>query len=204
MFPHEYEGLKELMKSANPDGPIAGPGESHELTWENGEIRVRKGVPKRAYGGSRNSPFPHINLRAAEIHLQAWFAWHIGKEPHIEPISGNPVWFANEVFMGSGMQKVDILCITASGLNREFRLIELKFAEGTPEQLEQFRRYIRWVKDYIWKEGNEIQPIWVSKGFQALREAKDRAKKIAIEEGCKEPQLYQWKLVDNQPSFIPL
>lgn len=204
MFPHEYEGLKELIELANPEGPIAVPGEPGELSWEDGEIRVRRDVPKRAYGGSRASPFSHINLKGAEIHLQAWFAWHIGKEPDMEPICGNPVWFANEYFTGSGMQKGDILCVLVSGSNREFRLVELKVVESKAEHLEQFRRYIQWVKDYVWREGDIIQPIWVSKGFQKLGEAKKKAKKIADEEGCRELQLYRWELVGNQPSFIPL
>lgn len=204
MFLHEYEGLKELIKSMNPEGPITAPDESDELTWEDGEIRLRRGVPKRLYGGSRNSPLAHINLRGSEMHLQAWFAWHIGKELDIESICGSPVWFANEYFTGSGMQKGDILCVTDSGSNREFRLVELKVVESKTEQLEQLRRYIWWVKDYIWKEGDVIQPVWVSKGFQELREAKEKAKKIADEEKCREPQLYQWKFVGNQPYFIRL
>lgn len=204
LFPHEYESLKELLKSANPEGPIAYLNEADELTWINGEIMVREGVPKREYKGSRSSPFSHINLKAGEAHLQAWFAWHIGKDHDIEPITGRPVWFANEYFTGSGMQKGDILCIEASGSNKIFRLIELKAIKNVPEDLEQLRRYIRWVRDYIWREGDQIQPIWVSKGFQDLNEAKNVAKKIADGEWCREPQIYQWRLVGNQPSFTPL
>lgn len=204
LFPYEYDSFKELLKSANSEGPIASTNESNELTWVDGEIQIKEGVPKRAYGGAQDSPLSHINLRAAEMHLQAWFAWHIGRERSIEPICGDPIWFANEVFTGSGMQKADILSITASGSNREFHLVELKFGQSTPEQLEQFRRYVRWVKDYVWKEGDVIQPIWVSGGFQELNEARNRAKRIANEEGCMEPQIYRWELVGNRPLFIPM
>ena len=106
--------------------------------------------------------------------------------------------------MGSGMQKVDILCILACNSKREFRLIELKVSESTPEQLEQFRRYIWWIKSYIWEEGDEIQPIWISRGFQKLKEAIDSTKRIANEEKCREAQIYRWELTANYPRFIPL
>jgi len=49
--PTEYESLKKKLKSANPEGSIVGYSEPEELTWENGEIRVRGGIPKKTYGG---------------------------------------------------------------------------------------------------------------------------------------------------------
>ncbi|MCL0091296.1 hypothetical protein M1N57_00250 [Dehalococcoidales bacterium] len=204
LFPHEYQSLKELLKSANPEGPIAGPNEPDELALVNGEIRVRKGISKEVYKGSHNSPFHHIDLRATEMHLEAWFVWHIGKEPHINSITGNPVWFANEVFMGSGMQRVDVLCISVCGSKKEFRLIELKFSESTPEELDQFRRYIWWIKSYVWEEGDEIQPIWISRGFPKLKEVIESVKRIANGEECREAQIYRWELAANYPRFIPL
>jgi hypothetical protein len=202
IFPHEYESLKDLLKSANPEGPIARFGEPHELTWENGEIKVKEEISRKVYEGSRTSPFSHINLKGGEMHLQAWFVWHIKKDPSLEPIIGGSLdWFANEVFAGSGMQKMDILCIKSSNKGREFRIIELKTKETTPKELEQLRRYIWWIKAYVGKEEDKIQPIWITKGVQNINEIKGRARKIAEEESCEEPQIWLWELHENRPVF---
>jgi len=99
------------------------------------------------------------------------------------------------------MQKMDIVCLNSLSHGREFRLLELKDKESTPDELEQLRRYIWWIRDYVLEEKDKVQPVWVSRGFQKLNEAKKKAKKIADEEKCEEPQIWQWKLEGNHPRF---
>lgn len=205
LFQHEYERLLALFRSKNPEGAISGPGEPNELTWEDGEIRVVKGVPRRLYKGARTSPLSHINLGRSETHLQAWLTWHIGRNPDpvLERLCGKPSWFANEVYAGMGMQKMDILTIQ-SGDSTEYRIIELKDSTTHPKEMEQLRRYIWWLKDYIWKEGERIQPIWVCKGMEDLSGAEQQATKLAGEEGCLLPQIWQWEVVGNVPKFTKI
>jgi hypothetical protein len=198
LFPREYKSLVQLLKSVNPEGPLAFYNEPNELNWENGEIVIRNNK-RKAYEGSRLSPFSHIDLTAGETHLQAWFTWNIGKDPSLNEIVGSPEWFANEVYAGSGMQKMDILCIAAYGSVKEFRPIELK--AGKTESIIQLRRYIWWIRDYVWEEGDKIQPVWISKDYGDLNRIIKEAETIAKEERCEKPQLWSWKLVGNRPVF---
>lgn len=204
LFPHEFDSLKELLINNNSEGPIAGKVEPDELTWEKGEIRVLKGVPKKQYSGSTDSPASHINLKAAEIHLQTWITLNMGRNKSLQQVTGTPVWFANEYFTGSGMQKGDILCVEEQGSGKIYRLIELKNVENTPGDLTQLRRYIRWIKSFVLNEGDIMQPIWVSKGFTDLKQAKEKGREIAELDDCVEPQLFTWEIIEGDPVFKQL
>ncbi len=205
LFPKEYDRLIGLLKDANREGPIAGHDEPSELIWEKGEIRVQDGIGRKTYGGSTESALSYIDGRKGESHLQAWIISRINKDPDLTPILGGaPEWFANEVFVGSGMQKMDILCLRSLGGSKEFRLLELKDVKSAPEDLEQLRRYIWWIREYVWEEGDKIQPVWISRGVWDVERFKERAVQICSEEGCEELQVWQWVADGNHPRFSKL
>jgi len=57
----------------------------------------------------------------------------------------NIVWIGNEVFAGSGMQKIDILTICEKeNKKKEYRIIELKDEPITPDVVEQIEYYVNW------------------------------------------------------------
>jgi hypothetical protein len=75
---------------------------------------------------------------------------------------------------------MDILCIAAYGSVKEFRPIELK--AGKTESIMQLRRYIWWIRDYVWEKGDKIQPVWISKDYGDLNRVIKEAETIAKEE----------------------
>ena len=69
-------------------------------------------------------------------------------------------WFANEVYTGMGMQRIDVLLILEQERQREFRILELKTNPISMLALErQLRRYILWIGSFVARPDDIIQPV---------------------------------------------
>lgn len=100
-------------------------------------------------------------IKRSETHFQAYLLQEINVPQngfYIEIFGKNILWLGNEVFAGSGMQKIDIFTIEkVDELEYIYRIIELKHPKSktnidfSPSQLEY---YIKWARDDI---GGHIQ-----------------------------------------------
>jgi hypothetical protein len=199
LFPHEFESMRALFQAANPEGPLCDENENSCLDWENGQIRVDRGTPAPPYTGQLKPPLDHIQVRQGETHLQAWLTWHIGRDRQLDDLVGQPCWFANEVYAGTGMQRMDLMTIERENSYRRFRIIELKTTRTEKGEVEQIRRYIWWVREYVANQEDRIRPIWISKGFS--EGAIEALQKIAKEENCEPPEIWNWEPRGNRPLF---
>jgi len=190
--------MRQLLRKANPDGPLERAGQGF-LTWREGEIRWEPGIPARPYEGSTESPLNQIDVRRGEKHLQAWLVWHIGRDPSLRELTGDPMWFANEVYAGMGMQRMDLLTIEEVGGRRRFRILELKARLAEARDAEQMRRYIWWLRDYVATEEDLIRPVWVVQGIS--RAARTAMEIVAAEEGCEALEIWVWQPEGRKPVF---
>lgn len=198
LFPHELESMRQLLQEANPDGPLEISGEGH-LTWREGKICWERDIPARPYKGSSKSPADQIQVHRGEKHLQAWLAWHIGRDPSLQKLTGNSIWFANEVYAGTGMQRMDLLTLEEEKGRRRFRILELKARPAAVEDAEQMRRYIWWLRDYVAMEGDLIRPVWVT--LRVPPAARTAMEEIAAKEGCETLEIWTWRPQGRRPLF---
>jgi len=198
LFPHEFERMRQLLRAANPNGPLNLIG-TGRLTWQEGEIRWEQGVPARPYTGNLKSPLIQIDIRRGEKHLQAWMAWHIGRDPSLRELTGDPIWFANEVYAGMGMQRMDLLTLEEMEGQRRFRVVELKARPGEARDAEQMRRYIWWLRDYVATTHDFIRPVWVVRKIS--REVRAAMEAVVREEGCEALEIWIWHPEGRRPHF---
>jgi len=170
-----------------------------------------------SYEGSSESAYKHLVPVVKESHLQAWLTWHIGRKETLEAMipSQNLVWFANEVYAGAGMQKMDILCIWDNGIAKEYGIFELKGGSiGNNEIssiIEQTRRYIWWVDNYIREQTDTVRVVWLVRQLVGnASEAKlvgnaSEARKLLQEEqgrGVRSVEIWVWESeTDSDLSF---
>lgn len=174
--PEESERLIGMIKEKNKNKPLKLVS-TDGLTWNKETWKIEK-TPhflKKYDLKYKKATFKILSAmqgrlesrRSYEPYLQAYFIENIGLDPKLDPICGGGsyiVWIGNEVACGVGMQKIDVLIITADERNnREFRLIELKDEIVSPQINDQLKRYIDWAHSYIKDAINSnIQPIVVA------------------------------------------
>ena len=152
LFPWEVERLISLIKDENNGQHLSGQHFTFDITrYEITQGRQTNthniGIPVRS---SLN------DVKNSETHLQAYILQNlsIGNNAFLPQIFGkNIVWIGNEVFAGSGMQKIDILTIEKLDETEYiYRIIELKHPKSgigvnfAPMQLEY---YINWAREDI-------------------------------------------------------
>jgi len=199
LFPHELESMRNLLRKLNPEGPLQMQGKGR-LNWLEGEIIWEPGITPRPYMGSKDSPMDQIDVRRGEKHLQAWLVWNLGRDPSLHELMGNPIWFANEVYAGTGMQRIDLLTIEVEEDHRRFRIIELKARPMEASDVDQMRRYIWWIREYVATDRDRIRPIWIAEKFS--HKAIEAMRLVAAEEQCEDPEMWKWYPKGNRPVFV--
>ena len=152
LFPWETEKLISLIRNENNGQHISGQCftfdiDSYEIIQGSNTLDHNIGVPVRV---SLN------DVRKGETYFQAYILQNLrtGTNTFLPQIFGkNIVWIGNEVFAGSGMQKIDILTIERIAETEYiYRIIELKHPRsGTginfaPVQLDY---YIKWAREDV-------------------------------------------------------
>jgi len=153
LFPWEVERLISLIKDENNGQHLSG--EHYTFDINRYEIIEEK---NNTYTHNIGNPVevPLKDAKKSETHLQAYILQNlnIGNNTFYPDIFGkNIVWIGNEVFAGSGMQKIDILTIEKLDETEYlYRIIELKHPKSNigikfaPMQLEY---YINWAREDI-------------------------------------------------------
>ncbi|MCL6532827.1 MAG: EVE domain-containing protein [Armatimonadetes bacterium] len=208
MFPHEAEGLLSLIRNK---GRVltCQLSEKEFLCYEEKEksISLKESNERFDYKGSNDSPNDQIASVKTECELQAWFCWNLGRNETLDRIAPRDslVWFANEVYAGSGNQKMDILCIVSRGDTREYRVLELKKDKPETEKLvEQTRRYVWWLNSYQRVGDEKIRVYWIARGFE--QDSFDHANRLKEEErqnGLIGIHMLKWKQENGNVSLAP-
>ena len=200
IFPHEASRLMNMIKDANPDGPLAAS-KAKGLTWDSNTERITLAEPA-TYKGALTPP-PNVlgelvkrANKAHEAYLEAYFAEQAGIDPKLWPICGEPEklkWLGNQVFCGVGMQKIDIFTILADERNnKEFRIIELKDEPIQGGIYKQLLRYINWTRCYIPDAINSnVQPIVVSRRINGI-ETTDAIADLRALNKMNESKVVRW------------
>jgi len=195
LFPNESERLFNLLRKKNLYKTIViSKGEYYTYDAKEEIIISKKGSYK--YKGSLRSAKEHIQLGKSEGDLQAWICWHLGRDSTLDQIAPAQAlqWFANEVYAGTGTQKIDILCIVKINNFREFRIIEIKNKKADSQQLmKQTQRYIWWLNSYQCESSDKIKVFWIAKDFdEKAKDCADQLKKSEENKGLDEIKLFTW------------
>ncbi|MEW6278310.1 MAG: hypothetical protein AB1758_06790 [Candidatus Eremiobacterota bacterium] len=84
--------------------------------------------------------------------LQAYLMQDIGRNPTLTRNLFPEVeleWIGNEVYVGAGLQQIDILIYSRNSLNRFIHIIELKSGAIDVDAAAQLNRYIKWVRAHV-------------------------------------------------------
>ena len=152
LFPWETKRLLNLIRDTNNNEFM-----SHEnYTFNLETYEIARGEKNSVIRSNIITEIPKNEVYKSESHFQAYLLQNIkvGKNDYLPEIFGeNITWLGNEVFAGSGMQKIDIMTIEEIGSEEYlFRLIELKHPKSStnvtnaPNQLEY---YVNWAREDI-------------------------------------------------------
>lgn len=152
LLPWEIEKLISMIKDENNGKYLNG--DHFTFNQQNYEIESSNTTYTHNMGSQIRIPLGDI--KNSETHFQGYLLQNIDlyNNQFLPQIFGrNIVWIGNEVFAGSGMQKIDILTIEKLGeTDYIYRIIELKHPKSTanvnfaPMQLEY---YINWAREDI-------------------------------------------------------
>jgi predicted RNA-binding protein len=199
LFPNESERLIELIRKQNEGQPItARENECYTYDHQNRTITLEQG--KYSYTGSSNKkPASQIDLDKAEVDLQAWVCWNLGREQTLDQIVPSKAlqWFANEVYAGSGTQKMDILAILTVNGTREFRVLELKNKQVKVSDAQtlkdQTQRYVWWLDSYQRNFEDTIRVFWVARGFESgVEKFAAELEQMEKDKGLTKVELWKW------------
>jgi hypothetical protein len=199
LFPNESERLIELIRKQNEGQPItARENKCYTYDHQNRTITLEQG--KYSYTGSSNKkPASQIDLDKAEVDLQAWVCWNLGREQTLDQIVPSKAlqWFANEVYAGSGTQKMDILAILTVNGTREFRVLELKNKQVKVSDAQtlkdQTQRYVWWLDSYQRNFEDTIRVFWVARGFESgVEKFAAELEQMEKDKGLTKVELWKW------------
>jgi hypothetical protein len=150
LLPWETERLVNLIEDAN-DGVNL---ESEDFTYNRNCAEIEEGNNTREHNIGNEVDLPIDVAKKNETSLQAALLkkLNVNNNDFLPNIFGrNIVWLGNEVFAGSGMQKIDILTIEQKDqASYLYRIIELKHPKSAanlnfaPSQLEY---YVKWAQE---------------------------------------------------------
>jgi len=155
LFPWEVERLISLIKDENNGQHLSG----QHFTFDIDRYEIVQGQQTNTHNMGIPVQLSLNDVKNSETHLQAYILQNlgIGNNTFLPEIFGrNIVWIGNEVFAGSGMQKIDVLTIEKlDDTEYIYRIIELKHPKSrsavgvmnfAPMQLEY---YINWAREDI-------------------------------------------------------
>jgi hypothetical protein len=150
LFPWETERLINLIRSENQG--IALKGNNFSFDPQNYIIIQGKRTINQYMGNPINLDWEDI--KKSEKHFQAFILQNLQIENnnfYPEIFGKNIVWIGNEVFAGSGMQKIDIMTIEKiNETSYLFRIIELKHPKSEiSSSVSQLEYYINWAREDI-------------------------------------------------------
>jgi len=152
LFPWETERLISLIQDENGGKSIDG----QDFTFDKTNFIIVPGNNTKNHNIEEKITLTLGDIKKGETYFQAYILQElkIGNNSFYPEIFGkNIVWIGNEVFAGSGMQKIDIMTIEKlDDTEYLYRIIELKHPKSTtginfaPMQLEY---YINWAKEDV-------------------------------------------------------
>jgi hypothetical protein len=152
LLPWEVERLLSMIEDVN-DGKVL---KFNNLSFIHNTYEITKG--KATYKHSMGNPVTVslTNLKKSETHFQAYILQNlkITNNTSMSNIFGRKIaWIGNEVFAGSGMQKIDILTIEKlDETSYLYRIIELKHPKSFSSlnfASFQLEYYINWAREDI-------------------------------------------------------
>ncbi len=170
LFPWETERLISLIEGENQGKNI----KSTKFTFNQSKYEITSGNTISTHNLGNSMTTPLTEIINSETHFQAYILQNLtlhSNQFYPEIFGKNIVWIGNEVFAGTGMQKIDIITIEdVDETSKLFRLIELKHPKSTtninfaPTQLEY---YINWARDdigghIIGGKSYNIKPVLIS------------------------------------------
>jgi len=152
LFPWETERLISLIQDENGGKSIDG----QDFTFNKEDFIIKPGNSTKNHNIGEKITLTREDIKKGETYFQAYILQElkIGNNDFYPEIFGkNIVWIGNEVFAGSGMQKIDIMTIEKLDETEYlYRIIELKHPKSqtginfAPMQLEY---YINWAREDI-------------------------------------------------------
>ncbi len=152
LFPWETRRLISLIREENKWGNIR----SCCFTFDKGSFEIISSNRAKMHNIGNPVRLELKDIKRGESYLQAYILQNIkiGNNDFYPQIFGkNIVWIGNEVFAGSGMQKIDIMTIERLDETEYlYRIIELKHPKSklginlAPKQLEY---YVNWARGDI-------------------------------------------------------
>lgn len=209
LFPNESASLIELIRERNNNETIDVESQKY-YTYDSTKKLITVKSGQHQYEGSSNSPFNHITLGESEVGLQAWICWNLGRKQILDQIvpSESLLWFANEVYAGSGMQKMDILAILANNGTLEFRVLELKnkLVKESDAQIlrDQTQRYVWWIDSYQRNPGDKVKVLWIARQFEpGVKKFAEELERTEQDKGLTEVELWEWKPNKGTITLMP-
>ncbi|MBU0998738.1 DUF91 domain-containing protein [Patescibacteria group bacterium] len=107
--------------------------------------------------------------KSFESHLQAYITKNLGEglNKSLDDAilhEAKMEWLGNEVSVGVGMQRIDIMPSAIKNEQRILIPVELKAVEADEKNIIQIQRYIDWIEQYyIPNRQSDIQPVLVAK-----------------------------------------
>jgi len=152
LFPWEVERLISLIEDENQGQCLTG----NYFTFDTISYEIKKCDHTLTHNIGNPTNVAINDLKNSETHFQAFILQNLSlnKNNFLPQVFGkNLVWIGNEVFAGSGMQKIDIFTIEKiDETTYLYRLVELKHPKSSmnvnfaPMQLEY---YINWAREDI-------------------------------------------------------
>lgn len=154
LFPWETERLISLIETENNGEMI----EYENYSFDQDNFRICESAVGSTCDMGVPTTVPLDDTRKNETHFQAFINENLclSENKFFPEIFGhNITWIGNEVFAGSGMQKIDIMTIEKiDETSKIHRLIELKHPKSdrdtginsAPSQLDY---YVRWAREDI-------------------------------------------------------
>lgn len=152
LFPWETERLISLIEDEN-QGKLL---DFRDFTIDRANYEITGGNDTYAHNIGNPITVSPADIKRSETHLQAYILQNLGlyDNKFFPEIFGKSiVWIGNEVFAGTGMQKIDIITIEKiDETSSLYRLIELKHPKSTtnvsfaPMQLDY---YVNWAREDI-------------------------------------------------------
>lgn len=152
LFPWEAERLISLIEDQNQGKSLA----FKDFTVDCSSYEICSGNTTHSHSIGNAITVPKEDIKNSETHFQAYILQNLAlyNNKFFPEIFGkNIVWIGNEVFAGTGMQKIDIITIEKiDETSSLYRLIELKHPKSTtnvsfaPMQLDY---YVNWAREDI-------------------------------------------------------
>jgi hypothetical protein len=150
LLPWEVKRLMSLIEDTNNGRTVTAPHYTFDLS--SCTIQSSNSIYNHNMGERVNLPLE--NIKKSETAFQAYILQKlsIGNNTFYPEIFGkNIAWIGNEVFAGTGMQKIDILIFEKlDEATYIYRIIELKHPKSTGNitfASEQLRYYIDWARE---------------------------------------------------------